>query len=116
MAPKTVVARIWAPTLAGMYLTLSWSISSVRRDGLGAALDRGDPADLHAAHLTLAPVSITRPERSDVNVTGTTDFNVPTNNAYVSQIKTAKITSRISVHQAGCRPPSFVVHRFNPPG
>ncbi len=40
---------------------------------------------------------------------------MPVNNAYVSQIKTAKITSRISVYQAGCRPVVFVVHGTNPP-
>ena len=37
-----------------------------------------------------------------------TDRKVPANSAYVSQIKTAMTTTRMSVYHAGCRPLSLV--------
>ena len=51
--------------------------------------------------LTLALVSITKPARSEVSVTGTSDLKVPANSAYDNQIRTAKTTTRMSVYHPG---------------
>src|SRR5271166_3503854 len=49
---------------------------------------------------TLAPVSITRPARSDVRVTGTYDLNVPAKDVVVTNRNTPIAANRITVHQA----------------
>ena len=69
-----MVARIWASTLAGMYLIWSGSISSFSATGSPAALIAATRPTWTPRSLTLALVSITRPDRSEVNVTGTYDF------------------------------------------
>ena len=58
--------------------------------------------------LTFALVSMTRPARSEVKVTGTVDFSVPVNSAYVSHTATASTATRMSVHHPGCRPSSSI--------
>ena len=50
-------------------------------DGLLAAVIAATRPTWTPRSLTLAPVSITRPARSEVSVTGTSDFKVPANSA-----------------------------------
>ena len=57
--------------------------------------------------LTLALVSITRPDRSEVRVTGTNDLKVPANNAYVSQIAAISNTNRKASTTPGADPRLF---------
>jgi len=100
----TVVARICASTFAGMYLIWSGSICNFRETG---ATPSPPPAIAATRptwtprNLTLALVSMTRPARSDVNVTGTSDRKVPANSAEDSHIRTEKITTRMSVYHPG---------------
>jgi len=47
---------------------------------------------------------MTRPERSDVNVTGTYAFNDPVNETDVIAVMAAMTATRIAVHQAVWRP------------
>ena len=102
MAPNTVVARICASTLAGMCLIWSGSISSFSSTGSLPPVIEATRPTWTPRNLTLALVSITRPDRSEVNVTGTNDFSVPVNNAYVSQM------AAISEQQQDQRPPPRV--------
>src|SRR5882757_7643596 len=51
--------------------------------------------------LTLPPGSITRPARSEVNVTGTSDANHPANKAVVSTMIPTITLLRIRVHHPG---------------
>jgi hypothetical protein len=45
---------------------------------------------------------MTRPARSDVNVTGTKERNVPANAVNVVTSTAATIAKKIAVHHAGC--------------
>ena len=104
-APNTVVARICASTLAGMYLIWSGSISQLELDRLLPPAIAATRPTCTPRNLTLALVSITRPGP----VRGQRDrhdrFSVPVNSAYVNQIAAIDHT-RISVRHPGCRPVS----------
>src|SRR6478752_700755 len=59
-------------------------------------------------NLTFALESITRPDRSAVKVTGTYDFSLPVNNAYVSKREPIRSTNRASVHHPAWSPSPFL--------
>src|SRR4029077_13258104 len=100
--PNAVVDWIWAPTFSGMNLTWPESSSSFSRTG------PGPPASTPATRptctprsLTLAPDSITRPARSEVNVTGTVLSKDLLNDAEHTVAKVRQATMRMTVHHAG---------------
>ncbi|CDQ45713.1 hypothetical protein BN1047_03613 [Mycolicibacterium neoaurum] len=120
LAPKIVVDRILASTFDGMKRIWSGSIS--RRSFTGDALSVSPP--LMAAtlptwtprNLTLALVSMTRPERSEVRVTGTVLRRLPVNREKDNQMAAMTNTTSSSVHQPGAIPElRFVAATANPP-
>jgi hypothetical protein len=52
--------------------------------------------------MTLAPESITRPDRSDVTVTGTYEFKLPLYATAVARTIATMTAMSIAVHHAGC--------------
>src|ERR1700752_2498136 len=91
-----------------MCLIWSRSISSLSSTGSRPPMIEATRPTGTPRNLTFALVSITRPDRSDVNVTGTYDFSVPVNNAYVSQIEPIRSSNRKSVHHPAWSPSSFL--------
>src|SRR4029077_11868176 len=96
-----------------MCLIWSRSISNFKDTGAGPSLL---PPVIEATrptctprNLTFALVSITRPDRSDVKVTGTFDFSVPVNNAYVSHMEPIRSSNRKSVHHPAWSPSPFLL-------
>src|SRR3954451_11982960 len=99
-----------------MCLIWSGSISSLSCTGSRPPTTAATRPTCTPRSLTFALLSMTRPDRSDTRVTGTVDFRVPVNNAYVSQIEAIRSTSRISVHQPGCSPSFFLASAMVLPG
>lgn len=106
LAPNAVVALICASTLAGMYRIWSGSISSLRLAPFWAHSIRPIWATRPTCTpriMTLAPESITSPERSAASVTGTVDRKLPVKDTAVTRTATPITANRISVHHASCK-------------
>jgi hypothetical protein len=69
LTPNTVVALISAATLAGMWRIWSGNSSNVKLAGPAVRFSEATRPTSTPRILTLAPGSMTRPDRSEVSVT-----------------------------------------------